>query len=64
MDDMYGGRPITGGAGSILFLDGEPNTGKFTCRWLKAPAGPVREIDTVLDFRSGDVEVDWNADAF
>jgi hypothetical protein len=53
MDDMYGGRPISGGAGSILYLDGEPNTGKFDCHWLKAPAGPVRKISATIDFKPG-----------
>lgn len=62
MDDMYGGRPITGGAGAILFLDGEPNTLKFTCRWLKAPAGPVNDIDVRLDKFKGEVELDWSAE--
>jgi hypothetical protein len=62
MDDMYGGRPITGGAGAILFLDGEPNSLKFTCRWLKAPAGPVNDIDVRIDKFKGEVELDWSAE--
>lgn len=56
-DDMYGGRPISGGAGSIVYLDGEPNTGKFTMRLVKAPAGPVRDSELYVNFRKGRVEL-------
>lgn len=56
MDDMYGGRPISGGAGAILYLDGEPNTGKFECHWLKAPEGPVKSINAAIDFARGALE--------
>lgn len=56
MDDMYGGRPISGGAGAIAYLDGEPNTGKFEVKFVKAPAGPVDPIACSIHFRTGAVE--------
>lgn len=55
LDDMYGGRPISGGAGSICYLNGEPNSGRFQARWLKAPAGRVEPIDCEIDFNGGRV---------
>ena len=55
-DDMYGGRPISGGAGSIVYLDGEPNTARYTLRHLKSPSGPVGPLDVVQNFTYGEVE--------
>lgn len=53
LDDVYGGRPISKGAGSVLYMDGEPGTLRGKVRHLKTPATRVLSFDYSIDPKEG-----------
>lgn len=55
MDDMYGGRAISAGAGSIAAMEGDPEEG-WTLRWVKTPAGHLGKQEYRIDFTHGRIE--------
>lgn len=51
--DVYGSRWITAGAGSVLYLDGQPGDIVITARHLKQPAGEVGPLTLKHDHSAG-----------
>jgi replicative DNA helicase len=61
LDDIYGGRAVTKGAGSVLYLEGEPGTLHAKVRHLKTPATRVQPFDMHINARSGECIVGGGA---
>lgn len=57
LDDVYGGRPISKGAGSVLYLDGEPGTLRGRLWHLKVPANRVPRMDYSIIATKGEIGV-------
>jgi replicative DNA helicase len=55
--DVYGSRWITAGAGSVLYLDGQPGDLIVKARHLKQPAGEVGPLTLRHDHEAGKTEL-------
>lgn len=55
--DVYGSRWITAGAGSVLYLDGQPGDLIVKARHLKQPAGEVGPLTLKHDHEAGKTDL-------
>lgn len=62
--DVYGSRFITGGAGSVLALNGTSGDPIVELRQLKQPADEVGPIHVVMDFDTGGMAVNEGTDLY
>jgi hypothetical protein len=53
LDDVFGGRAVTKGAGSVLYLDGEPGSLRAKLLHLKPPMNKVASFEMRIDARKG-----------
>lgn len=57
LDDVYGGRWLTAGAGSVLSLFGQPGDTVISLKQLKTPAGELFPRKVLLDKDAGQMSI-------
>jgi hypothetical protein len=57
IDDVYGSRWITSGAGSVVAIEGEPGDTRLRARHLKQPEDCVGPLSFILRKQTGDLEL-------
>lgn len=62
LDDVYGSRYLTAGAGSVLTLSGDPCEGPVTLRQVKQPADRLGPFKVHMNTSTGDVSLHEQGD--